>query len=420
RHLLAASGARAALVAGDVLARVEAIRGELPELQLLHPLEEIEGLAAATPPEPRPVEIDPQRDMALLFASGGTTGLPKLIPLSHFNIVANLRQIAAAHSYMSLYVFLTSLPLYFSFGLTAQGFSGLFTGATQVIMPRFDSEEALHLIEKHRVTHAAMAPPALAALVEAARRSPRDTSSLLRLVVGGSLLKAELGDRATEVLPCHLAPSIGLSEANLINTTPARRLKPESVGPPLADTLEKVVDVDTGEEVGPGQKGELLLKGPSVFKGYWRNPEATQEAFTADGWFRTGDIVRADEEGYIYILDRKKDVIKYKGYSVTPAELEEVLREHPAVLDACVVPKQDPAVGEVPKAYIVLISGAQAGPDELMAYVEERVAPYKEVREVEFIEAIPRDPVGKIRRRELVDRERAIPPGGSPGPGRAG
>jgi len=193
----------------------------------------------------------------------------------------------------------------------------------------------------------------------------------------------------------------------LTNTNPLGALKRGSVGPAVPDTEEKIVDLDSGEELPAGEIGELLISGPQVMQGYWKQPEATAETMTEDGWLRSGDIARMDEDGYVYIVDRAKEMIEYKGYQVAPAELEAVLAEHPAVLDAAVIPKQDFAAGELPKAFVVLKQGQEASADDVMRFVEERVAPYKKLRELEFVEAIPKTPSGKILRRELIEQERA-------------
>jgi len=189
--------------------------------------------------------------------------------------------------------------------------------------------------------------------------------------------------------------------------TPLDRIRLESGGPPVADTFEKIVDLETGEELPAGEVGELMVKGPQVMKGYWNNPKETAACLTSDGWLHTGDVARFDEDGYLYLIERMKEMIKYKGYQVAPAELEALLHEHPAVLDAAVVPKPHLEGSEIPKAYVVLREGFQASPEELMAFVAERVAPYKKIREVEYLTEIPKSAAGKILRRELIERERA-------------
>ena len=443
KQILANSGARVALVAGvgpeghptksaisrgpqarvgraeeDALAKVEGMKGELPELSAVYPLEGVEGRAAQVPPEPLAQEIDPEADPAVMYYTGGTTGLPKGVPLTHFEIVASLRQLNRVRDHKATDTFLDFSHLHLAFAATSLAFSGLFSGSTQVVMPRFDPEEAATLIEKHRVTYIALAPPALTALAEAAEQGRYDPSSLALIISGGAVLPEEVLERARRALGCAIIDSYGLSETSATNCHSLLRIKTGSMGAPVPDTVEKVVSLDTGQEVGRGEVGELFIRGPQVFKGYWRNPEATAEALTPDGWFRTGDLVWADEEGYVYVIGRIKEIIKYKGYQVTPAELEGVLMEHPAVQEAAVIPKADREAGEVPKAVVVLRPGTQASPEELkkelMAFVEARVVPYKKVREVEFIDAIPRSPLGKILRRELIDRERAA--GGAAGP----
>jgi acyl-CoA synthetase (AMP-forming)/AMP-acid ligase II len=200
----------------------------------------------------------------------------------------------------------------------------------------------------------------------------------------------------------------GMTETSpTVNTNPFERIKLESCGPPMADTFEKIVSLDTGEELPTGEVGELAVRGPQVMKGYWKRPQETKECLSEDGWLLTGDIGWLDEDSYLHILERKKEMIKYKGYQVAPAELEALLHEHPAVLDAAVIPKAHLESGEIPKAFVVLREGFQASPEELMAFVAEKVAPYKKIREVEYVTEIPKSAAGKILRRELIERERS-------------
>ena len=206
---------------------------------------------------------------------------------------------------------------------------------------------------------------------------------------------------------CLVSQGYGLTEASpTTNSNPLERIKIESCGPPMADTLEKIVSMDTGEELPSGEFGELAVQGPQVMKGYWKRPDETKACLSDDGWLLTGDIGWLDEDGYLYLIERKKEMIKYKGYQVAPAELEAVLHEHPAVLDAAVIPKPDLEGGEIPKAFVVLREGSQASPEELMAFVAERVAPYKKIRQLEYVTEIPKTASGKILRRDLIERER--------------
>jgi acyl-CoA synthetase (AMP-forming)/AMP-acid ligase II len=224
---------------------------------------------------------------------------------------------------------------------------------------------------------------------------------------GAAPLPAEVGRQASTKLGCVVMQGYGMTESSPItNVNPLATPREGTVGPAVADTLEKVVSLETGEEVGPGEVGELLVFGPQVMQGYWDNAEATRETITPDGWLRTGDIVTADPDGYIRIHDRKKEMIKYKGYQVAPAELESLLMEHPGVRDAAVIPKADAEAGEVPKAFVV---PREPGLDlnEVLAFVAEKVAPYKKIRHIEIVEAIPKNPSGKILRRQLIEQERA-------------
>jgi acyl-CoA synthetase (AMP-forming)/AMP-acid ligase II len=232
----------------------------------------------------------------------------------------------------------------------------------------------------------------------------------LRFILSGAApLPAEVASLAVERFGCPVIQGYGMTEASPV--TNAQRLTEEvvfgSVGPAIENTEEKVVDRETFQEITRGQVGELLIRGPQIMRGYWKNPAATAETLLPGGWLRSGDIARMDERGEVYILDRAKEMIKYKGYQIAPAELESLLMEHPAVLDAAVTPKPAGADGEAPKAFVVLKSNQQASADDLLAFVAERVAPYKKVREVEFVAAIPKNPSGKILRRVLIEQERA-------------
>ena len=226
---------------------------------------------------------------------------------------------------------------------------------------------------------------------------------------------ADLQTRVGEVLDCPIIQGDGMTElspvAN-IDFMESGRTRPGSVGPALADTEELVVDLESGATaVAPGEVGELLVRGPQVMKGYFNNPQATTETIREDGWLHTGDIVRADPDGYVWVLDRKKELIKYKGFQVPPAELEGLLLEHPGVGDVAVIGKEDLEAGEVPKAFVVRRAGAEVSEDELMGFVAAKVATFKQVREVEFIDAIPKNASGKILRRVLVEQERAAAKG---------
>jgi acyl-CoA synthetase (AMP-forming)/AMP-acid ligase II len=285
---------------------------------------------------------------------------------------------------------------------------GLAVGATQIVLPRFDPEGALALIQEHKVTDLYVVPPAMLALVHQPNIAKYDLSSVRFLMSGAAPLPMEVARQAQERLRCTVMQGYGMTEASPItNVNPIASPRDGTVGPPVADTLEKVVSLETDEELGPGEIGELLVFGPQVMKGYWGRDDATAETITPDGWLRTGDIVTADEDGYVQIHDRKKEMIKYKGYQVAPAELEGLLMEHPGVRDAAVIPKREGDAGdEVPKAFVVPREPG-LNLDDVVAFVAERVAPYKKIRYIEAVEVIPKNPSGKILRRELIEQERA-------------
>ena len=408
-HQLSDAGATALFASKLVMPVVDAVRGELPPLKDVFAIEDLWQLADSVSGDPQPVAIDAERDLAALPYSSGTTGLPKGVMLSHFNLSSNLRQAAAGpHLFDAYSVLLDFLPFYHIYGLQILMNLGLAVGATQVVMARFDPEQTLALVQRHRVTGLFVVPPALLVLSNLPNLATFDTSSLGFILSGAAPLPPEVADRGAEAFGCPILQGYGLTETSpLANSNPLHRIKRASVGPPAPDTEEKVVDLETGAELGPGEVGEILIRGPQVMKGYWQQPQATAECLTEDGWLRTGDIGSLDEEGYGYIVDRVKEMIKYKGYQVAPAELEAVLHEHPAVADAVVIPKPDALAGEIPKAFVVLNGAGSLSAQEIMDFVAERVAPYKKVRQVEFVESIPKTLSGKILRRELIERERA-------------
>ena len=406
-HQMADSGAVLLLAGRSMLPVAQAAATELPRLKAVYCLDDVWEWAADTPPEPAPVEINALEDLAVLPYSSGTTGLPKGVMLTHFNITSNIRQSLTLGYTTSYSVAVDFLPFYHIYGLTVLMNCGLVVGQTQVVMPSFNPELLMSLIEKHKVTDMFVVPPALLIMLNHPSFGKFDTSSLKFIYAGAAPLPAELGEQARRAFNCALVEAYGLTETSpVINTPPVHMITPGSVGPPVSDTEEKIVDLDTGEELPTGKAGELLVRGPQIMKGYWNQPEATAEALTEDGWLRTGDIAFADELGYIRIVDRKKEMIKYKGYQIAPAELESLLLDHPAVLDAAVIPKRQPDGSETPKAFVVLRPGMDCTSEEIQAFVEERVAPYKKIRDVEFLDVIPKSLSGKILRRELIERER--------------
>jgi acyl-CoA synthetase (AMP-forming)/AMP-acid ligase II len=359
-----------------------------------------------TPPE---VVINPREDLVVLPYSSGTTGFPKGVMLTHHNIVSNLAQFAQIHHLSEEDRVIAVLPFFHIYGQVVIMNNGLYKGATVVTMPKFDLQPFLKLLQDHRITRAYLVPPIILALAKHPVVDDYDLSSLRLIMSGAAPLDASLATKCEQRLGAHVIQGYGLTETSPVthctpDDDPAKN-KPGSIGPPLPNTEVRVVDWGTGENFGPNQDGEIWIRGPQVMQGYLNNPEATASTIDEEGWLHTGDIAHADSEGYFTIVDRLKELIKYKGYQVPPAELEAVLLSHPHVADAAVIPKADEECGEIPQAFVVRAGEVEA--DALMAYVGERVAVHMKVREVEFVDEIPKSTSGKILRRVLVERERA-------------
>jgi acyl-CoA synthetase (AMP-forming)/AMP-acid ligase II len=355
--------------------------------------------------EPPAVTIDPTTELGLLPYSSGTTGTAKGVMLTHRNLVSVIEQVATVHPVDAEDVVLAILPFFHIYGLTMMMNLPLSRGAHIITMPRFDLHRMLATMEEHRVTRAYFAPPILLAIANDPAARDYSLDSLRTVVCGAAPLDEQLALRSEEVLGCPVRQGYGMTEASptthLTYDDEARETPAGSVGKPLPGLECRLVDPQSGEDVGPGTQGELWMRGPQVMQGYLGRPEATAETLTDDGWLKTGDIAVADQEGRFWVVDRIKELIKYKGYQVPPAELEAVLLQHPAVKDAAVVPKLRADGEEVPKALVVVDPGTRLDQEELLAWFAERVAPYKRIREVELIDEIPKSPSGKILRRLL-------------------
>jgi acyl-CoA synthetase (AMP-forming)/AMP-acid ligase II len=406
-HQLSDAGAVVLFAFSFMRPAAEEAKKNLPRLRTIYTIDQLPEVLEGVSEEYKPVTINPKEDVAALPYSSGTTGLPKGVMLTHYNITCDVKQGHGTREIPPDMIGLWLLPLFHIYGMTVLMSSGIATANTGVVMLRFDVEEMMRLIQTYRITDLYLAPPAILAMVNLPDPSRYDTSSLRLISSGAAPLPLELAERAKAMFKCIISQGYGMTETSpTVNTQPFEKIKLESVGPPFPDTFEKIVSLDTGEELPLGGVGELMVKGPQVMKGYWNNPEETAACLTPDGWLHTGDVARFDEDGYLYLIDRLKEMIKYKGYQVAPAELEALLHEHPAVLDAAVIPKPDEAGGEIPKACVVLREGSNATPEDLMTFVAGKVAPYKKIREVELMETIPKTLTGKILRRDLIQRER--------------
>jgi len=305
------------------------------------------------------------------------------------------------------------LPFFHIYGMVAIMKYALCEGATIVSMPRFDLMEFLGLVQKYRVTILPIVPPIVVGLVKHPAVAQFDLSSVRLVFSGAAPLGEEMARELSTKLGCPVVQGYGMTEASPVtHLSPTRNapVKPGSIGRVVPNTEVKIADIDTGAELGRGQEGELLIRGPQIMKGYLNRPQETADSIDREGWYHTGDVGYVDDEDFFFIVDRTKELIKYKGLQVAPAELEALLLTHPAVLDAAVIRKADEDAGEVPKAYVVLKpdDAARATTAEaLMAWTAARVAPHKRIRHLEFTDQIPKSASGKILRRVLVDRERA-------------
>jgi long-chain acyl-CoA synthetase len=362
-------------------------------------------------PKSRPkTEINPSEDLAVLQYTGGTTGTAKGAMLTHRNLVSNaLAFVAWIKSTTAKETFLAALPLFHIYGMTTSMTVPISLAARIILMPKFDPEEALNAIQRQKVTVFCGVPTMYQALLVNPDIGKFDLTSIRVCISGASSLPPQVQKQFMQITGGLLAEGYGLTEAspvthcNPVDST-MKTVKVGSIGLPLPDTDARVVDLETGEKaLGVGETGELAIMGPQVMKGYWNKPEETGSVLR-EGWLLTGDIACMDKDGYFYITERKKDLIKTKDYSVYPRELEDILYEHPAVKLSAVIGKPDKIAGEVPKAFIVLKEGLAVSVEEIMTFVNNKVAPYKAIREVEFKSELPLSAAGKVLKRSLKEK----------------
>ena len=372
-------------------------------------LQELLSKYDANPPT---IGIDAKEDLAGLQYTGGTTGISKGAMLTHLNFVSNavtcdewLRGTKGKET------FLTVLPLFHIYGMTTGMNAPIYLAGKMVMLPRFDPTSTFRAIQKHKVTIFCGAPTMYSMLLAHPDLKKYNLTSIHFCISGSAPLPPEIQNKWMEVTGGVLVEGYGLTESSPVThcnplDKSLKTVKVGSIGLPWPDTDAKIMDIDTGEnELGVDEDGELVVKGPQVMKGYWKMPEETATVLR-NGWLYTGDVAKMDANGYFYITDRKKDLIKYKDYSVYPREIEDLLYEHPAVKLCAVVGKPDPTVGEIPKAFVVLKEGAKATEAEITKFVKEQVAPYKAIREVEFRKELPISSVGKVLRRVLQEEEK--------------
>jgi acyl-CoA synthetase (AMP-forming)/AMP-acid ligase II len=402
------AGARFLLTAPALMETVQGVLDET-EIDEVFVVGEAEGATSfasliVAGGEPPAVSIAPD-DLVVLPYSSGTTGLPKGVMLTHRNLVANIIQTQVVQQLTEDDVQIAVLPFFHIYGMQVIMNLGLWQGSTLITLPRFDLEKYLSLIQEYRVTRVNVVPPIALALAKHPLVDDFDVSSLNLVFSGAAPLGPELAEACSKRLDCPVNQGYGMTELSPVtHAVPLGVSRPGSIGPPVPSTECRIVDPDTGKDAEPGKPGEIWCRGPQVMAGYLNNAEATASTVDHDGWLHTGDIGYADEESFFFIVDRLKELIKFKGFQVAPAELEAVLVTHTAVADAAVIGVPDEEAGEVPKAFVVLASETTV--EDITAHVAGQVASYKQIRHIEIVEEIPKSPSGKILRRLLVQRER--------------
>jgi acyl-CoA synthetase (AMP-forming)/AMP-acid ligase II len=344
-------------------------------------------------------------DVIALPYSSGTTGVSKGVMLTHRNLVANIAQVLVPAQMREDEKIIAVLPFFHVYGMQVLMNTGLRAGATTITMPRFDLEQFLRLHQDYAITRSFVAPPIVLALAKHPVVDQFDLTALEQVFSGAAPLSAELAEEAGKRLNAEVVQGYGMTELSPVShLTPPGYYKPGSVGVTAPNTEIRIVDPASGEDLGIDEDGELWVRGPQVMKGYHNNPEATAITLDEDGWLRTGDMGHIDDDDHVYVVDRLKELIKYKGFQVAPAELESLLLTHPAVADAAVIGLPDEEAGEIPVGYVVLKPGAQGSAEDIQAYVAEQVATFKQLRRVELTDAIPKSASGKILRRVLKDQ----------------
>ncbi len=358
---------------------------------------------------PLNLKFDSSKDLAALQYTGGTTGISKGAMLTHSNLLSNALAFAAwIRCTDTKETFLTALPLFHIYGMTTSMTVPISTAAKIILLPKFEPATVLQAIEKHKVSVFCGVPTMYQALLANTEINKYDLTSIRVCISGASSLPPKVQKQFMQITGGFLAEGYGLTEASPVtHCSPVdksmRIVKVGSIGLPLPDTEAKIVDLETGKKtLAQGESGELVVKGPQVMKGYWHKRQDTAVVLR-DGWLFTGDVAQMDEDGYFYITDRKKELIKTKDFSVYPRELEDILYEHPAVKLCAVVGKPDRLVGEIPKAFVVLKENASISSEDLMAFVNGKVASYKAIRELDFRKELPISSTGKVLKRLLKE-----------------
>jgi 4-coumarate--CoA ligase len=359
---------------------------------------------------PASVKFNVRDDVCIIPYSSGTTGLPKGVMLTHYNVVAMMAMFGHSEFKDDLHfpdeqpIMLSFLPLYHVYGMLSTAIFALAAGIMVICLPRFHIEQILSCVQKYKVTILALVPPALITLSKSPLVKNYDLSSVRRIVCGAAPLSrdAELDFRKI-VSTQDIGQGFGMTETTIcVILNPVHRMKLGSVGIVLPNTEIKVIDIETKKMLGPHERGEICARGPQIMKGYLNNTKATAETIDSDGWLHTGDVGYYDDEGYFFIVDRIKELIKFKGFQVAPAELEALLLTHPDVADVAVIGVPDAEAGELPRAYIVAKLGMNPSIDNIKQFVADKVSNFKQLRGgVQFVQSIPKLETGKIIRRDV-------------------
>jgi acyl-CoA synthetase (AMP-forming)/AMP-acid ligase II len=385
----------------------EAIEGtEVTEIYVMGEAEGATPMASLFGDPIGQVDVDVHEHVVVLPYSSGTTGLPKGVMLTHFNLVANICQMEHVLEYQAGEVGLAALPFFHIYGMQVLMNGLLANGVTVVTMPRFDMDDALGLVQSQKVTRFFAVPPMVLGLAKAPQVENYDLSSLKQIFSGAAPLGAELAKEAGDRVGCEVVQGYGMTELSPVtHSTVEGHARPGTSGVAISNVECRIVDPESGEDQPAGERGELWVRGPMVMTGYLNNEEATNDTIDSDGWLHTGDVAIIDDHGHYSIVDRIKELIKYNGFQVPPAELEGLLITHPAIIDVAVIGVPDEAAGELPKAFITVGPGASVSLDEVQEFVGEHFASYKQIRLLEEIDVIPKSASGKILRRELRDRD---------------
>jgi acyl-CoA synthetase (AMP-forming)/AMP-acid ligase II len=406
-HQLVDSGARLLVTVSMFLdtARAAAEGTKVDEIVTIDPVDGVAQLSSLFgEPMADQAAVDAAEDVVALPYSSGTTGLSKGVMLTHRNLVANLAQCEPILPIEPGEAVLSFLPFFHIYGMQVLMNGALVAGGTVVTLPRFDLEQFLQLAQDHQVRRAFVVPPVVLALAKHPIVDNFDLSALTTIFSGAAPLGEELAKAAGDRLGCEVVQGYGMTELSPVShATPDGQGKPGGIGVLVPSTECRIVDPESGDDLGPNADGEIWIRGPLVMKGYLNNDAATTGTIDQDGWLHTGDIGHIDDDGHFFIVDRLKELIKYKGFQVPPAELEALLLTHPAVADAAVIGVPDDEAGEIPKAFLALKPGEEATAEEIQQFVADQVAHYKQVRIVEFRDEIPKSASGKILRRLLRD-----------------